>query len=78
MKEIKNKDSGEKKKMKKRPPPPPPGLKDDITYLAHFAVLIYVVIICYLCFSKPFTFFSWHPLLLSIGVSKTIIVILFL
>lgn len=76
MEKTKTEKSGEKKKVKRRPPPQPPGLKDDITVLAHFAVLIYVVIICYLCFSKPFTFFTWHPLLMSIGVSKYNVIVL--
>lgn len=56
-------------KKKSRAPPPPPGIKDDLTIIAHFSLVIYVIIICYLCFAKPFTFFTWHPLLLSIGVS---------
>lgn len=56
-------------KHKGRPPPPPPGIKDDLTVIAHFSLTLYILIICYLCFAKPFTFFTWHPLLLSIGVS---------
>lgn len=50
--------------------PPPPGIKDDLTVIAHFCLGMYVAIICYLCFSNPFTFFTWHPLLLTIGVSN--------
>lgn len=56
-------------KPKGRPPPPPPGIKDDLTVIVHFSLAIYVLIICYLCLANPFTFFTWHPLLLSIGVS---------
>lgn len=59
-----------KMKHKGRPQPPPPGIKDDLTIIAHFSLAIYVLIICYLCLANPFTFFTWHPLLLSIGVSK--------
>lgn len=56
-------------KNKSRPPPPPPGIKDDLTVIAHFSLVIYVMIICYLCLANPFTFFTWHPFLLTIGVS---------
>lgn len=66
-----NNSSIKEKKMKHkgRPPPPPPGIKDDLTVIAHVSLAIYVLIICYLCLANPFTFFTWHPLLLSIGVS---------
>lgn len=56
------------KKFKKGPrPAPPPGLKDDLTTIAHICVVLYTGLILYLCFSRPFEFFTWHPLLLSIG-----------
>lgn len=58
-----------KMKYKSRPPPPPPGIKDDLTIIAHLSLVIYVMIICYLCLANPFTFFTWHPFLLTIGVS---------
>lgn len=54
---------------------PQPGIKDDLTILAHFSLAIYVLIICYLCLANPFTFFTWHPLLLTIGVSLFIFII---
>lgn len=63
------------KKMKnKLRTPPQPGIKDDLTIIAHFSLAVYVIIICYLCFSSPFTFFTWHPLLLTIGVSLLIFI----
>ncbi|CAH1169630.1 unnamed protein product [Phaedon cochleariae] len=54
-------------KKRRPPPPPPPGLKDDLTTIAHVSVLLFVVLILYLCFCRPFEFFTWHPLLLSLG-----------
>lgn len=36
---------------------------------SHAAILLYVFLIIYYCFSGEFQFFTWHPLLLSIGVS---------
>lgn len=80
MVDVNNKSKSDKKetvmdkkiKHKPRGPPralPQPGIKDDLTVIAHICLGIYVIIICYLCFANPFTFFTWHPLLLSIGVS---------
>lgn len=36
---------------------------------SHGAILLYTFLIIYYCFSGEFQFFTWHPLLLSIGVS---------
>ncbi|KAG5873230.1 hypothetical protein JTB14_009049 [Gonioctena quinquepunctata] len=58
----------EKPQIKRqRRAPPPPGLKDDLTIIAHICLVLYAVLVCYLCFAKPFIFFTWHPLLLSLG-----------
>nr|XP_023018549.1 cytochrome b561 domain-containing protein 2-like [Leptinotarsa decemlineata] len=57
----------ELKPEKPRRKPPPPGLKDDLTVIAHICVVFYFILICYLCFVRPFEFFTWHPLLLSLG-----------
>lgn len=59
-------------KLKNRTPPPP-GIKDDLTILAHVSLAIYLLIIIYLCLANPFTFFTWHPLLLALGVSESIL-----
>lgn len=66
-----NKNSlGKDKNMKnKARGAPKPGIKDDLTILAHFSLAVYVIIICYLCLANPFIFFTWHPLLLTVGVS---------
>ncbi|XP_057656524.1 transmembrane reductase CYB561D2-like [Diorhabda carinulata] len=56
------------KKFKKGPrPTPPPGLKDDLTTISHICVILFVGLILYACFSRPFDFFTWHPFLLSLG-----------
>lgn len=68
-KESSHNSSKDNKLKNRHRTPPPPGIKDDLTVIAHLCLAIYVVIICYLCFSNPFTFFTWHPLLLTIGVS---------
>lgn len=56
------------KKIKKGPrPTPPPGLKDDLTTISHICIILFVAVILYASFSQPFDFFTWHPLLLSVG-----------
>lgn len=44
-------------------------VKEGLTTVAHCCVFAFVFLIVYLCFKEPFDFFTWHPLLLSIGVS---------
>ncbi|KAJ8977739.1 hypothetical protein NQ317_014956 [Molorchus minor] len=48
-------------------PHPPSVVKDQLTNVAHFCILAYVLLICYLCLRQPLDMFTWHPLLLSIG-----------
>lgn len=42
-------------------------VKEGLTTVAHCCVFTFVFLIVYLCFKEPFDFFTWHPLLLSIG-----------
>lgn len=44
-------------------------VKEGLTTVAHFCIFAFVLLILYLCFNEPFEFFTWHPFLLSIGVS---------
>nr|CAH7721389.1 unnamed protein product [Callosobruchus chinensis] len=56
-----------KKQKRRRPPPHDPTIKDDLTNIAHITVVTFVILIVYLCITKPFEFFTWHPLLMSLG-----------
>ncbi|CAH2008817.1 unnamed protein product [Acanthoscelides obtectus] len=56
-----------KKQKKRRPPPHEPTIKDDLTVIAHITVVTFVILIVYLCLTRPFEFFTWHPLLMSLG-----------
>ncbi|XP_044257916.1 transmembrane reductase CYB561D2 [Tribolium madens] len=38
-----------------------------LTTTAHACILLYVILIIYFSFSADFQFFTWHPLLLSVG-----------
>ncbi|XP_018570194.1 cytochrome b561 domain-containing protein 2 [Anoplophora glabripennis] len=42
-------------------------VKEGLTTVAHCCILAFVSLILYLCFKEPFDFFTWHPLLLSLG-----------
>lgn len=41
----------------------------NITLLVQLVLLLFVLFILYLCFSQEVVLFTWHPALLSIGVS---------
>ncbi|KAJ8918144.1 hypothetical protein NQ315_011601 [Exocentrus adspersus] len=56
--------TGKRKKHGKLPPSP---LMEALTTVAHCCLAAFVLLILYLCFRHPFEFFTWHPLLLSIG-----------
>jgi hypothetical protein len=61
--------ASEDKKHKHKPHTVSP-LFQNLTTAAHACILLYVTLIIYFCFSGDFQFFTWHPLLLSIGVSN--------
>lgn len=60
---------------KERPPPHKKKPKDEVTFrthltsLAHISVVLFVYLIFKLATRTEFDFFTWHPLLMSIGVS---------
>ncbi|KAJ8953014.1 hypothetical protein NQ318_015376 [Aromia moschata] len=41
--------------------------KHHLTNVAHCCILTYTVLVVYLCIKHPIEFFTWHPLLMSIG-----------
>lgn len=40
-----------------------------VTTVVHTVVLAFLVLILYACFSSEWVFFTWHPFLLTVGVS---------
>lgn len=40
-----------------------------ITTVVHTLIFAFLVLILCICFSEEWSFFTWHPLLMTIGVS---------
>lgn len=41
-----------------------------LTTIVHTLVFAFFILILYVCFANEWSFFTWHPLLMTIGVSK--------
>lgn len=41
-----------------------------LTTVIHTLVCAFFIVILYVCFANEWSFFTWHPLLMTIGVSK--------
>lgn len=73
-------DSTDQTNKKDKPPPHRNGgkPKDEVTFrthltsLAHISVILFVYLIFKLATRTQFDFFTWHPLLMSIGVSTLV------
>lgn len=61
----KKQDATGKNKKRIREPAP---VKEALTNLSHCCIFVFTTIILYLSF-KQIEFFTWHPILMSIGVS---------
>lgn len=40
-----------------------------LTTAVHTLIFAFLALILYICFANEWTFFTWHPLLMTIGVS---------